>query len=133
MRITPEHIQSLATNQVFVYGANLSGRHGAGAARQALQWGAAFGVVGFNGNTYGIVTKDRKIKTMPLHQIKARVEWFTEFAARHTNKIFLVTKIGCGLAGYTPDDIAPMFREASKLENVWLPKEFWGVLERTTD
>lgn len=105
---------------VFVFGSNLAGIHGAGAAREAFDlWGAKWGVgVGLQGRSYAIPTKDRDIRTMPLAEIRPHVQEFVRYAAVHSGVSFLVTAIGCGLAGYDPADIAPMFAGAS--ENVFL-------------
>lgn len=117
---------------IFVFGSNLSGIHGAGAAKFALDnHGAIRGVgVGIQGNAYGIPTKDRHIQTLPLYIIKVYVTQFIGFALQNQEMKFNVTRIGCGLAGYTDKDIAPMFRGAP--ENCVLP-EGWRdaqVVER---
>jgi hypothetical protein len=103
------------SNFVFVFGSNLAGIHGAGAAYTALkQDGAIMGVgVGIQGDSYGIPTKDENINTMPLKQIQKHVNDFMQYAGKHLGTIFQVTKIGCGLAGYKDSDIAPMFVGAS--------------------
>lgn len=128
MNITPDHITSLAPNEIFVYGANGRGLHGAGAAKQALQWGAVMGQVGFAGQTYGICTKDESLRILSLDDIFDEVEMFTEFAESRPDLTFLVTRVGCGYARYEPSDIAPMFRLAAQLDNVYLPASFWEVL-----
>ena len=117
--------------EIFVFGSNLAGRHGAGAAKFALDnHGAIYGVgVGLQGDSYGIPTKDQNIETLPLSYIKVYVNQFIEFAKYTPNLIFNVTAIGCGLAGYTPLQIAPMFSSASGLPNVRLPQEFLEVLK----
>lgn len=125
MKITPYNITYLEPNEVFVYGSNLRGQHGAGAAKQALEWGAKIGAIRFSGQTYGISTKDRLIRTLPLYDIQSEVDIFYVFARHHPALEFLVTKIGCGLAGFEPQDIAPLFRDVSKLPNIALPIEFW--------
>ena len=115
-------ITKLQPNQIFVYGSNEAGRHGAGAAKQALQWGAVYGRDGLSGQTYGISTKDAQIRTLPLHRIQEHVSEFLYEAEERPQLEFLVTRIGCGLAGYTDEQIAPMFRSAPA--NVKLP-ELW--------
>lgn len=115
----------MASNEVFVYGANEAGIHGAGAAKAAMRWGAKYGKYGFCGQTYGIPTKDSNIETMALEKIKIYVDAFLIFATEHPELVFLVTPIGCGLAGYSAKDIAPMFRRALNIENVVLPEEFF--------
>lgn len=123
MKYTPEKILTLNPNQVFVFGSNLLGRHGKGAAKTALEYGALLGRgIGLWGQTYAIPTKDKALNTMPINSIKPYVDQFIEFAVRNPHLEFLVTKIGCGLAGYIPRDIAPLFKIYPP--NVILPKEF---------
>lgn len=99
---------------VFVFGSNQSGIHGAGAARVAVeQYGARYGqAYGMQGNSFAIPTKDHSIRTLPLEDIKAYVDYFLVHARMHDEELFKVTQIGCGLAGYNKYDIAPMFKEA---------------------
>lgn len=99
---------------VFVFGSNLSGRHGAGAALTALRHHrASYGVgAGIQGDSYAIPTKDSRLVTLPLSDIEGHVNRFIEFARQHSFLTFKVTQIGCGLAGYFPYQIAPMFKEA---------------------
>lgn len=77
---------------------------------------------------YAIPTKDHKLRVRPLEHIAMSVDTFTLHAAENPEDNFSVTAIGCGLAGYSPKEIAPLFREASKLPNVYLPLEFWKVI-----
>jgi hypothetical protein len=105
---------------VFVYGSNLAGIHGAGAAKQALRWGAKMGRDGLSGQTYGISTKDHQIKTLPLDQIRSHVREFLYEAEERPHLEFLVTKVGCGLAGYSERQIIPFFGGAPV--NVRLPE-----------
>lgn len=109
---------------VFVFGSNKQGRHGKGAAKYALQHhGAIYGVgEGRQGNSYAIPTKSSPWQTLPLHAVEEAVERFLLYAAEHPDDTFNVTPIGCGLAGYSPKDIAPMFD--LRTANVILPKEF---------
>lgn len=129
-RITSERIDALQTGQVFVFGSNQAGRHGKGAARQALDWGAQWGQAsGLQGHTYGIPTKDKSVyKPLSLVEIEDYVDEFIEFAKNNEQHTFLVTEIGCGLAGLNPKDIAPLFAEAIKIENIHLPGRFWEFL-----
>lgn len=122
-RTTPENINSLAENQIFVFGSNLSGRHGKGAAKTALGWGAKWGQAkGLQGRTYGIPTKDASIRrTLTIEEIKPFVDEFIEFAKANEKLIFLVTEIGCGLAGLKPKEVAPLFKEAVNVFNIHLP------------
>lgn len=129
---SPKLITTLLDGEIFVFGSNMSGRHGKGAAKTAMKWGAVYGqAAGLQGRTYGIPTVNASI-TQKLHlsKIQGFVDEFTEFAEKHQEKKFLVTEIGCGLAGWTPEDIAPMFEKASFLANVHLPKKFWRQLAR---
>jgi hypothetical protein len=100
-------------NDIFVFGSNLAGVHGAGAARFAkLQHGAIWGQgIGIQGNSYGIPTKDHKIETLPLVTVERHVEVFKNFARQHDELTFYVTPIGCGLAGYTREQIRPFFED----------------------
>ena len=118
--------------EIFVFGSNLAGRHGKGAALFARQkHGAIYGQgVGLQGSSYGIPTKDASIKTLPLSDINKYVKDFIAFADKNNNLQFMVTPIGCGLAGYTQEQIAPMFSECLLLNNVQLPEEFLAVLSK---
>lgn len=129
-RITPRNITELFKNQIFVFGSNLSGRHGKGAAKTALRWGAIYGQAsGIQGKTYAIPTKDEGINNaLLINCIKTFVNTFIEFAAMNPDLEFLVTKIGCGLAGHKIEDIAPLFKKAINLENVFLPIEFYSMI-----
>ena len=126
MKYTPENITHLEPNQIFCYGANAAGIHGAGAAKLALKWGAKMYEYGLNGQTYGIPTKDRQIYTLPLDKIQLHVNVFLSFAFSHQEYEFLVTKIGTGLAGIPISDIAPLFKiiKTGVFENVILPEDF---------
>ena len=129
-RITPKKISTLKNNEIFVFGSNIAGRHGLGAAKQATKWGAIYGKgIGLQGKTYAIPTKDKNIKTLSIEEIKHYVDDFIDFAFKHTDYTFLVTQIGCGYAGYKPKDIAPLFSEAKFILNIHLPKEFWTFIE----
>ena len=125
-RITPNNIRSLAENEIFVFGSNLAGMHGGGAARRArLRFGAKIGQgVGLQGQSYAIPTMLGDTDT-----ISPYVDDFVEFAETRPELRFLVTRIGCGLAGFDPEDIAPLFREAMGVKNIYLPKDFWDELE----
>lgn len=125
-RVTPSWIDDLQENQVFVFGSNLAGMHGGGAARVArLRFGAVMGNgVGMQGRSYAIPTMQGGTKT-----IRPYVNDFIAYAKEHPELTFLVTPIGCGIAGFEPEDIAPLFEKASNVENIWLPKSFWEVLE----
>lgn len=109
---------------IFVFGSNLAGRHGKGAALYARQHhGAIYGQgVGLQGSSYAIPTKDGRLHTLPLTIINMYVDAFKQFATKHPEMAFQVTAIGCGLAGYKPEEIAPMFADAPP--NCILPPEF---------
>ena len=129
-RITPELITDLAPGEVFVFGSNLAGRHGKGAAKVAMRWGAKYGqAAGLQGQTYAIPTKDKKLHTLTPDEIKLHVDKFIEFAKTHPELTSLVTEVGCGLANYVPADIAPLFADAVNVQNIYLPRRFWEVLE----
>jgi len=128
---TPDNIKALKKNEVFVFGSNEAGVHGAGAAKKALDFGALYGVgVGLQGQTYAIPTKDLIVRTLPISEIKTYVDECIEFAKKNKNLTFLVTKIGCGLAGYEVEDIAPLFKKALDIENIVLPEDFVKYLTR---
>ncbi len=107
---------------VFVFGSNLAGRHGRGAALEArLRHGAAYGVgEGLSGRSYAIPTKDERLRTRSLSAIQESVERFMKYAVEHPEMTFQVTRVGCGLAGYRDEDIAPMFAAAP--DNCILPE-----------
>lgn len=123
-RVAPERIRNLGPNEIFVFGSNAQGAHGGGAAAFAMhQFGAIWGQgEGLQGQSYAIPTMGT------LEETKDAVDRFTAFARQHTELCFKVTAIGCGIAGYTPAQIAPLFREASQLSNVYLPQSFWNEL-----
>ncbi len=123
---TPDMISALAENEIFVFGSNLAGAHAGGAARVAhVRFGAVWGQgVGLQGQSYAIPTMQGGVET-----IKPYVDEFVSFAAEHKEYKFLVTRIGCGIAGFTPDEVAPLFVGALNLENVILPRDFVEVLE----
>ena len=129
MRFTQENIETLAAGEIFIFGANLQGFHGAGAARKALEFGAVVGKgVGFKGRTYAIPTKDENIRTMSIEAIEPYVKQFIDYASKNQHLTFLVSKIGCGLANYSPEDIAPLFEDALLYPNIVLPEEFFNIL-----
>lgn len=131
-RTTPSNVTKLEPDQIFVFGSNLAGIHGAGAAFYARHnFGACPGEgVGLTGDCYAFPTKDRNIQTLPIDKIAYRTNGLEKAVTRNPDKTFLITAVGCGLAGYTVNDIAPLFRKLSTYQNVWLPAEFWEVLGR---
>lgn len=124
-RFAPEFINELQPGEIFVFGSNLKGMHGGGAAYVAYKkFGAEWGVgVGLTGQTYAIPTMQGGVET-----IKPYVDEFIEFAAEHPELTFLVTRIGCGIAGFTDSEIAPLFAEALDAPNVLLPRSFVNLL-----
>ena len=125
-RITPRWIDSLKENEIFVFGSNLAGMHGGGAARIArLHFGAVMGKgVGLQGQSYAIPTMQGGVET-----IRPYVNDFLDFAKHHPEMQFLVTPIGCGIAGFEAEDIAPLFEKAKQIKNISLPESFWEVIE----
>ncbi|MCQ2075830.1 MAG: hypothetical protein MJZ20_02175 [Bacteroidaceae bacterium] len=120
-RYTPERITSLTENEIFVFGSNLAGAHGGGAARLAHErFGAVWGQgVGLQGQSYAIPTMHGGVEA-----IKPYVDDFIVFARDHKELTFLVTRIGCGIAGFLDKDIAPLFKDAVDDNNIILPREF---------
>jgi len=122
-RISPKWIENLEKDEIFVFGSNLSGFHGGGAATLAMKWGAICGQgVGLQGQTYAIPTMQGGVET-----IKPYIDDFLSFAKLQPELKFLVTEIGCGIAGFTVQEIAPLFEAAisENIENVYLPKSFY--------
>lgn len=128
-RISSNRITRLAPNEIFVFGSNLQGAHGGGAARMAYEhFGAVWGKgVGLCGQTYAIPTMQGGVET-----IKPYVDDFLQFASMHGELDFLVTEIGCGIAGFTPQEIAPLFFKAieNDIRNVYLPGSFYAVYNK---
>lgn len=125
-RVTPDKIERLSRNEIFVFGSNVLGMHRGGAARFARKkFGAKMGHPrGLQGQSYAIPTVG-----LPESDIEREVQRFCEFAEMHPELTFFVTPVGCGIAGFVPEDIAPMFRPATELSNVLLPESFWDVLK----
>ncbi len=123
--VTPNNVATLSPDEVFVFGSNLQGHHGGGAARTAHEkFGAVWGEgVGHFGQSYAIPTMQGGVET-----IKPYVDDFIAYAQQHSELRFLVTAIGCGIAGFLPSEIAPLFRKALPLSNVSLPESFLQVL-----
>ena len=128
IRVSSDRIEKLADNEIFVFGSNLAGKHIGGAARQAFQnFGAEWGVGnGPTGRAYAIPTIHGGID-----EIAPYINQFIQYATKHSEQKFLVTKIGCGVAGFRPKDIAPLFASAAKLINVYLPAEFWLYIQQS--
>lgn len=125
-RVSPKWIDNLEENEIFVFGSNLSGFHGGGAAKLAMKFGAIWGQgIGLNGQTYAIPTMQGGVNT-----IKPYVADFLLFTKAHPELKFLVTEIGCGIAGFTVKEIAPLFKTSinEEFENIYLPKSFYEEL-----
>ena len=120
-QFTPDFITELKENEIFVFGSNLQGMHGGGAARLAYEkFGAIWGQgVGLQGQSYGIPTMHGGVDV-----IKPYVDEFIEFAKSHPELTFLVTRIGCGIAGFRDEEMAPLFKECIEIDNVILPRTF---------
>lgn len=125
-RVTPDFINQLRDHEIFVFGSNLGGMHGGGAARAAVnKFGAIWGQgVGLQGQSYAIPTMQGGVET-----IQPYVDEFIDFARNHPEYIFLVTRIGCGIAGFDDSEIAPLFHDAKDITNIHLPREFWQYIE----
>lgn len=124
-KYTPENITSLKNNEVFVFGSNLAGIHASGAARVAREcFGAIMGIgVGMQGQSYAIPTMQGGVDT-----IRPYVDGFIEFARQHPELNFYLTRIGCGIAGFKDEQIAPLFDPAFDLPNVIMPETFWEII-----
>lgn len=132
-RVTPETVTKLEMGQIFVFGSNLRGIHGDGAALTARKLFGARNTVGegMTGHCYAIPIKRTPWERRSLDEIGESVETFLKsarFAQSALKWTFLVTAIGCGRAGYAAFEIAPLFRPAIEMQNVWLPASFWRVL-----
>lgn len=125
MRFIPERIEKLAPDEIFVFGSNLAGHHMGGAARTAMEhFGAKWGVgEGIQGQSYAIPTMQGGVDT-----IRPYVGRFLDLADEWDQNTFLVTRIGCGIAGFSPEQIAPLFDRALDMYNVVLPKDFFDII-----
>lgn len=126
-RYTPERIVKLQPNEIFVFGSNTEGRHGRGAAKMAMKFGAIYGQAsGRQGQTYAIITKDlRKGKrSIPLDRISKYIDKFIIYANNNPDLIFLVTKIGSSLAGYSIKEMRNIFIDKIIPSNIILPIEY---------
>ena len=126
-RVSPDMIRNLNAQETFVFGSNLQGMHGGGAACVAVsKFGAIMGQgVGIQGQSYAIPTMQGGVET-----IQPYVDEFIEFAKAHSEYKFLVTRIGCGIAGFTDSEVAPLFKEALTVENIYLPESFLNELNK---
>ena len=126
-RVSPQWITTLADDEIFVFGSNLEGLHGGGAALLAYErFGAIWGQgTGLQGKSYGIPTMHGGIDAIAPY-----VDEFIAFAREHRELKFLVTEIGCGIAGFTVEEMAPLFKDAMDEENIYLPQRFIRILEK---
>lgn len=133
MNITPKYIKELKENEIFTFGANVQGRHGLGSALIArTKFGAIYGQSeGLQGQSYAIITKELRKNYDPvtLDQVKKGIDNFIIFAKENTHLTFYVVELGCNLAYFTIEEIAPLFKSAFKLKNVYLPKRFINNLQ----
>lgn len=131
MRVSAKHIDKLEDDEVFVFGSNTEGMHAGGAARMAMNWGAVYGkAFGLQGKTFAIPTVDyTRSGKMSVDEIKKYVDEFLDFTVKNKDKKFLVTEIGCGIAGFKVSEIAPLFRKALEYSNVYLPERFINYLK----
>lgn len=125
LKFTPENITSLEQDEIFVFGSNLAGIHAGGAARVAYErFGAIMGQgVGIQGQSYAIPTMHGGVE-----EIKPYVDEFIALAREWDQNTFYVTRIGCGIAGFTDEEIAPLFADAVELYNVRLPESFYNII-----
>jgi len=122
---TPDKIDELKTHEVFVFGSNLNGNHAGGAAKLALdKFGAVEGIgEGLRGNSYAFPTLDKDMKQIPLKDWEEHIKKLIKTANDNTRKIFFVTKLGCGIAGFNEEDVAKLFRKRNDISaNIILPK-----------
>ena len=127
MRYTPDNITELAPDEIFVFGSNLAGHHMGGAARTAMErFGAEWGQgEGIQGQSYAIPTMFGSVE-----EVKPYVDRFLDLAYEWDENTFLVTRVGCGIAGFTPDQIAPLFDRVADMYNVVLPRDFYEIIMR---
>jgi len=123
--------------EIFVFGSNESGIHGAGAARYAMdKLGAEYGIgFGYSGTTFAIPTKDFEIESLSIDRVKDYIDSFIQLSNLRPRWNFKVTRIGCGLAGFKDEDIAPLFKDCGEncsFDEAWKPwlgegKNYWGT------
>ena len=130
MKITPTNITKLKANEVFVFGSKLNGAHIGGAAKLAIdKFGAINGkYFGLYGKSFAMPTLDETLQKINLKSLQCYINDFFEIAAAHPKKHFLITEIGCGIAGFTLAEIAPLFKDFLTVENCSLPQTFIDLL-----
>jgi hypothetical protein len=133
MYVTPNHIKELKENEIFVFGSNKQARHGKGAALTARnKFGAIYGQSeGLQGQSYAIITKELRKDYQPvsLQEVKEGVDTFIQFAKDNENLTFYVVELGCNLAYFTVEQIAPLFKSAMTIKNIYLPERFVNNLQ----
>lgn len=129
-RVAEQIVTTLKEDEIFVFGSNLMGAHGGGAAFFAQKhFGAKTGVaVGHTGDCYALPTLSKTYEKLELEYIQSQVNDLIKHAFIRPRKTYVVTEIGCGIAGFSPEDIAPMFKNAIGVENIKLPERFWTIL-----
>ncbi|WP_455570511.1 A1S_2505 family phage non-structural protein, partial [Bacteroides eggerthii] len=128
-KLTPDNIQELTENQIFVFGSNMNGNHAGGAARLAVEkFGAVMGQAeGIQGQSYAIPTLDKDMQKIAEEELTTYLGNFREFTEEHSEKEFLLTAIGTGIAGFDTNYMAYMILRANLPDNVTLPKEFTKI------
>ena len=127
---TPENIEQLQENEVFVFGSNENGNHAGGAARVAVEkFGAVMGQAeGMQGQSYAIPTLDKEMKQVSEEALREYIERFRKYADEHKELTFYMTKIGCGIAGFDVEYMAKVMKSFDFSFNVVMPKEFYKII-----
>mgnify|MGYP003336258263 CR=1 FL=1 len=130
MKYTPDTIMRLGKDEIFVFGSNLAGIHGAGAAKLAVEkFGAIMGQgEGLQGQSYAFPTKNEQIESLSLSEIDASIDNLILCCHKNPQLTFYLTKVGCGLAGYTVEEIANRFKTFRLPSNLIIPKEFHDII-----
>jgi len=133
MKVTPINITDLKPNEIFVFGSNEGGKHFGGAARLAYsKFGAIMGQGrGLQGQSYAVPTLTTDFEMVSLNSLKSDISTLLDFAKGNKDKHFLITAIGCGIAGFTSEEIAPLFKPFAKLKNCSLPLEFITIISKS--
>ena len=120
---------------ILVFGSNEAGRHGKGAALNARKrWGAIYGQgYGLQGQSFAIPTKDFRIQTLSIQSISGYVRAFMEFVKQNPDRMFVITAIGTGLAGYSHEEMAPLFGPIRDFKNCFFPEEWKPILEKMNE
>ena len=129
-KITPQNITKLKKNEIMVFGSNMNGNHAAGAAKTALdKFYAVMGQAqGIQGKAYALPTLDENMQQLPLERIKVGVQLLASACNQYPDKVFLITEVGCGIAGFKPEQIAPLFKDFLDIPNCTLPQSFVDIL-----